>query len=83
MHVCKVSTHTHTPDVSMYLIEYVRIPRVEEVRQPFLYAFNYLRPHRVNQEIITRHCVSFVTEEREHLTYGDKCRICLVNDALQ
>lgn len=48
----------------LYLIEYVRVSRVEEVSQPLLYRFDYLWPHRVHQEIITWHDVSFVTEER-------------------
>lgn len=48
----------------LYLKEYVGVSRVEEVRQPLLDPFDHLRPHRVHQEIITWHCVSFVTEGR-------------------
>ena len=59
----------HTPTVSLwlYLIEYVRVSRVEEIGQPFLYPFDHLRPHRVHQEIVTWHYVCFVTEERENI----------------
>lgn len=46
-----------------YLKENIRVSRVEDVRQPFFYSFYHLWPHRVHQEIVTRHCVSFVTEE--------------------
>lgn len=48
----------------LYLIEYVGVSRVEEVGQPLLYPSDHLRPHRVHQEIITWHYVSFVTEGR-------------------
>lgn len=50
--------------VQLYLVEYVRVSRVEEVGQPLLYPSDYLRPHRVHQEIITWYYVSFVTESR-------------------
>ena len=50
----------------LYLIEYIRVSRVEEVGQPLLDPFDHLRPHRVYQEIITRHGVSFVTEGRRN-----------------
>lgn len=56
----------HMPTVSLwlYLEEYIRVSRVEEVGQPLLYPFDHLWPHRVHQEVITWHYVSFVTEER-------------------
>ena len=56
-------THTHTHTHTSYLIEYVWVARVEEVGHPFLYAAYYLGPHRVDQEIVAWHHVSFVTEE--------------------
>lgn len=59
-----------TPAVSvqLYLIEYVRVSRVEEVGQPLLYPSDNLRPHRVHQEIITWYYISFVTEGRDTST---------------
>lgn len=59
-----MNVSTHIALLWMYLIEYVGVSRVEEVRQPLLYSFDYLWPHRVHQEIIARHYVSFVAEER-------------------
>ncbi len=50
----------------LYLIENVRVSRVEEIGQPLLYAFDHLRPYGVHQEVIAWHYVSFVTERRSH-----------------
>lgn len=59
---------TSAVSVRPYLVEYVRVSRVEEVGQPLLYSSDYLRPHRVHQEIITWYYVSFVTEGRDTST---------------
>lgn len=48
-----------------HLVEDVRVARVEEEREPLLDAFDHLRPHRINQEVIARHNISFVTGERK------------------
>lgn len=48
-----------------HLVEDVRVARVEEERESLLDASDHLRPHRVNQEVIARHNISFVTGERK------------------
>lgn len=56
--------HTSAVSLLLYLIKYVRITSVEQVRQPLLNPSDHLWPHWVYQEIITWYCVGFVTEGR-------------------
>lgn len=66
----------------LYLKEYVGVSRAEEVSQPLLDPFDYLRPHRVHQEIVTWHYVSFVTEERVNISTLKICSVKICYDII-
>ena len=49
-------------EASTYGVEDIRVSGVEQVGQPLLDGSDHLGPHRVHQEIITRHRVGSVAE---------------------